>query len=361
VTGFLAGFLISLYQTASEMAPYLLFGFLMAGLLSGVVRPEVVERHLGGKGIKEVLKASAFGVPLPLCSCSVIPMAVSLRRHGASKGSTTAFLISTPQTGIDSILVTFGVLGPVFAVFKAVSAFLSAIFGGGLVSLARTGQVDFKVGQPQFHGGSCGDACAGPDEGGSRLSRIFRYGFVTLPRDISKSLLTGFLAAALIAAVIPDGFFSSLLSNNFFGMLAMMALGIPLHVCATASVPVAAALIAKGFSPGAALVFLMTGPATNAATISAIWHIMGRKTAWLYLLSIALSALASGLLFDAFFRMEGPSGSYGYWEMPEIVNAMSLVALIAVFVYSFVHARLALKKNKGTHSRLAIIKKEGNK
>ncbi len=324
-------FFKGLFLSASEMAPYLLFGFFTAGLLSAFVKTKSIEKHLGGKGIRQVLKASAIGVPLPLCSCSVIPMAASLRRHGASRGATTAFLISTPQTGIDSILVALGIFGPVFALYKAVSAFVSGIIGGALITGLKDEEKEKKINPFAFrdvHSHKKADD-------GKRLSKALRYGFLTLPRDLAKSLLIGFLAAALISVAIPGDFFSRFIGSDFLGMIVMMLVGIPLYVCATASLPVAAALMAKGFSAGAVLVFLMTGPATNAATIGTVWKMMGRKTAWLYLLSIAFTALLSGIVFDLSFKTVKPYAGFSYWEMPQSINTAGLILLFAVFAVSF--------------------------
>jgi len=292
----------------SEMSPYLLFGFLAAGALSVLISPRLIEQHLGGPGFWPVLKASAFGVPLPLCSCGVIPVSASLRRHGASKGATTAFLISTPQTGVDSIFVTFSLLGPVYAVFRPVIALVSGVIGGGMVDLIDPDRLGRSTASA-----TCNEECCTTRKG-HWLRRVLQYGFVVLPRDIGKSLLAGLIIAALISAVItPHGHFSqkleALMGGGIVGMLIMMALGIPVYVCATASVPVAAVLIDRGVSPGTALVFLMTGPATNAAALATIWQIMGRRTVISYLLTVAVMALASGLLLDYIFKA-------GYTEPP---------------------------------------------
>ena len=339
---FVFSFLGAFLEAASEMAPYLLFGFLMAGLLSEFLKADWIRRHLGGHGFMEVLKASALGVPLPLCSCSVIPVSASLRKEGASRGATTAFLISTPQTGVDSILVTLGVLGPVFALFKAVAALASGILGGGIISFFKTDEGK----NPATNGSACD--CEELPEGKKGLSRMLSYGFITLPKDIGKSLVFGLIAAALITALIPDNFFARFIGNNFLGMLVTALLGIPLYVCATASVPVAAALVMKGFSPGAGLVFLMAGPATNAATISAMWKIMGRKTVYIYLAVIGITAVGSGLLFDLLF------GSYSLgkeafraWELPSLVNILSLAILVLVLLKA-----LNPFKRKGTEAEI---------
>jgi len=279
------------------MAPYLLFGFFAAGMLSVLISPKTVEEHLGSRGMWPVFKAALFGVPLPLCSCGVIPVAVSLRRHGASKGATTAFLLSTPQTGADSILVTFSLLGPVFAVFRPVAAMLTGLMGGGVVNIAESEAAAESDAVPQCTA-SC---CTGGDER-SRIVRALVYGFVRLPRDIAPALVVGLLIAGAIAAVVPEDYFADALGGGIVAMLVMMLVGIPMYVCSTASVPIAAALIGTaGVSPGAALAFLIAGPATNAATIATIWRILGKWTAIIYLLTIALSAIGCGLMLDWLF------------------------------------------------------------
>ena len=269
----LVSLLSEFWHVLGDMAPYLLFGFFAAGFLSVLIAAEQVDRHLGGTGLWSVVKATVFGIPLPLCSCSVIPVAASLARHGASRGATAAFLLSTPQTGVDSILVTFSLLGVVFAVFRPLAAFVVGVVGGTLVSLfgAAGGEA------PRGEAVSCHEACCAAGGQRSTVARALAYGFITLPRDIGRSLLAGLVIAGLIAAFVPREIFEGALGTGPLAMGAMMLLGLPLYVCATASVPIAAALIAKGVSPGAALVFLMTGPATNAAAIATVWRVLGRR------------------------------------------------------------------------------------
>lgn len=321
------------WTTLGDMAPYLLFGFLVAGLLTLWVRPEVVERHLGGRGWTSIWKASLLGVPLPLCSCGVIPVAASLRRHGASRGATTAFLLSTPQTGVDSIFVTYSLMGLVFAVVRPVAAFITGLIGGALVDRWNGNGPAAPAPPPR-----CPDECCVTDPRRRRLAGALHYGFVVLPRDIGGALIIGLLVAGVIAAVIPDDFFAGWLSSGLVGMLVMMAAGIPLYVCATGSVPIAAALVGKGISPGAALVFLMTGPATNAATLAVIWKTMGKKTALIYLISLAACALFFGLLLDQLIPFAGLMGSHhhgehGWW--PRWVNDGCALLLLAVLGWSY--------------------------
>lgn len=287
--------LLNLWGTLQEMAPYLLFGFAVAGVLSVVISPDTVARHLGSSGLGSVIRAAIYGVPLPLCSCSVIPVTLTLRRQGASRGAATAFLLSTPQTGVDSIMVTYGMLGPLLAVYRPLTAFLTGVFGGVFVNVSTRNQPDTPP-EPEAPCGCCKNGEHVKPK--NPVLRALRHGFVTLPSDVGGSMLVGLLVAGLIAAFVPDALFEGVLGSGLIGMLAMMAFGIPLYVCATASVPIAAALIAKGVDPGAALVFLMTGPATNAAGIAAVWKMMGRRTALIYLGTTAATAMLAGFVLD---------------------------------------------------------------
>jgi len=322
--------LVDFWTTVAEMSPYLLFGFFVAGLLSVLVSQRMVERHLGGRGMLPVLKASLFGIPLPLCSCGVIPVAMSLHKHGASKGSTISFLLSTPQTGVDSILVTYSLLGPVFAIFRPLMALVTGLVGGGLVdALGRSPESPPEP--PKCSGDCC--AVAKPKR---RFLNAMRYGFISLPRDIGKSLLVGLAIAALISTFVPDDFFVDRLGTGLPAMLLMMVIGIPIYVCASASVPVAAALILKGLSPGAAFVFLMTGPATNAAGLVTIWNTLGRRVALLYLLTVAGCALGGGLLLDSLISsVDIHIASHVHPMGPGLLQHLSAVVLLALLGYAF--------------------------
>ncbi len=329
--------LLEFWLILGEMAPYLLFGFLVAGLLSIFISQKTVERNLGSRGFTATLKAALFGIPLPLCSCGVIPVAASLKKSGASNSATTSFLLSTPQTGVDSILVTYSLLGPVFAVFRPVAALITGLVGGTLVALfdrePKATEATMQV---------CDSGCYPRQTTSRKFAEALRYGFIALPQDIGKALMIGLIIAALMSMALPDDFFAGLLGVGILPMLAMMLGGIPVYVCATASVPIAAALMAKGISPGAALVFLMTGPATNAATISIVWKTMGKRTAFIYLFTVAGSALAAGFLLDYIFSLEGiPSPRQGMQMLPPAVNHISAVLLLAVLGYAWYRAKIS--------------------
>jgi len=327
---FVESIFVDFWATVAEMSPYLLFGFFVAGLLSVLISQRFVETHLGGRGIWPLLKASAFGVPLPLCSCGVIPVSMSLHKHGASKGSTIAFLLSTPQTGVDSIFVTLSLLGPIFAVFRPLAALVTGVVGGTLVDVFEKTAKDST--QPTQ---KCEDECCSTEKHNKKIARGLKYGFVTLPRDIGKAMLAGLVVAAFISALVPDGYFADKLGIGILPMVVMMFLGIPVYVCATASVPVAAALILKGLTPGAALVFLMTGPATNAASFVTIWKILGRKTAITYLATVAACALLGGILLDYIAAgLDFEIITRPHWMLPQAVKYASAVTLLTILAFA---------------------------
>jgi len=283
------------------MGPWLILGFLVAGVLSVCISPAWVERHLGGRGLVPVVKAALLGVPLPLCSCGVIPVGASIRRHGASRAATTSFLLSTPQTGVDSILVTYGLLGPVMAIFRPVAALATGLVGGALVQLlGESDRIDDGETDRIDDGAvpECKESCCDHDAKGNAVVRALSYGFVTLPRDIGVALLVGVVIAGAITALVPEDFLTGHFASGIVAILLMIVVGIPLYVCATASVPIAAGFIVAGASPGAALAFLIAGPATNAATFTTVWKLLGRRTALLFIATVAGSAIGSGLLLD---------------------------------------------------------------
>lgn len=296
--------LIATWRVTQQMAPFMLFGFLMAGLVSVFLSPATVQRHLGKRNVLQTIKAALFGVPIPLCSCSVVPVSASLYRQGAGKGATLSFLASTPQTGVDSIAVTWSLLGPLFAFFRVLIAFISGITAGVGIDLWDKTRSVTPTGPV---------TCASTTEKkGGRLTRIFRYGFVTLPADIGRAMLIGLLLSGMLTALIPDGYFSDKLGPGFLSMLVMMAVGVPLYICSSASVPIAYGFIRAGISPGAALVFLVTGPATNAATLAMITRLLGRRAIIVYLTTITVVALLAGLLMDAVI---------GRYELPTVIAA----------------------------------------
>ncbi len=294
--------------TFVEMAPYLLLGLTFAGVLHVLFPKESVARHLGGNDLAGVAKASLFGVPLPLCSCGVVPTALSLRRSRASRGATVSFLISTPQTGVDSIIATAGMLGPVFAVFRPFAALFMGLVGGVATNiLVKEEEPDAAV----ESGASC-PLCNvtephahGP---GERVKKMAQYAYGDFLDDISLQLLLGIALSGLLSYFLPESFFTQHMPNEFAVMLLMVVGGIPLYVCATASIPIAASLMARGLSPGAAFVFLAVGPATNAATVTLIANAMGRKVIAVYLTVIASCSIIAGYGLNAIAAFTSNAG-----------------------------------------------------
>ncbi len=332
---------VFLHETVSlwmDMAPYLLLGMFIAGMLHLVMREDFISRHLGQSSPAAVLKATLLGIPLPLCSCGVIPVAASLRRDGASKGATMAFLVSTPTTGVDSVLATYSLLGPLFALFRPLAAFMSGLVVGGL-SLLVEGDGKEMVKR----------AALRPLGIGSRLKGALRYGFVDLAREIGGWLLFGVLVGGAISTVLPKGFLRGLGVHPALEALALLGVSVPLYVCATGSIPVAAALIAKGVSPGGALVFLVAGPATNTVTLTFVYSQMGRRALYLYLGSITAISLALGWGLNHLWHSLGspadliaPAGK----TLPQWMRAAAGVVLLGVILLG------RLRKEEGETSEV---------
>ena len=297
---FVIGLLNEIVKTFLEMAPYLLLGLTFAGILHILFTKELVARHLGGHKFSAVVKSALLGVPLPLCSCGVVPTALSLRKSHASDGATVSFLISTPQTGVDSIIATYGMLGPVFAVFRPIAAFIMGIAGGAVTNFFDKGDKAEAI-QDSEQSTAC-KVCIEPlPHTHSFIEKIWsmaKYGYGEFLDDISKQLVVGIVISGMISFFVPDDFFTRYVGNRFLEMVIMIVGGIPLYVCATASIPIAFALMMKGVSPGAAFDFLAVGPATNAATITLIGNVMGKKIVVVYLAVITFFSVIAGYIFN---------------------------------------------------------------
>lgn len=281
-------FMWSLLNVVCEMAPYLLLGFLIAGILHVFVPQGFYRKYLSKDNKLAVLWAALLGVPLPLCSCGVIPTAIGLRNEKASKGAVASFLIATPQTGIDSILATFSLMGLGFAIIRPAAALITGVCGGWLVN-RLVPEDDAAV--------TAGTSCN--VETGNKLWRVLKYAYFKMIQDIGGRLVIGLLVAALIQVAIPDEFFLHFGSQPLLQMLVILIVAVPMYICSTGSIPVAAALIMKGLSPGAALVMLMAGPAVNLASILVVRKAMGRRFTGIYLLVIVVFSILFGLVVNA--------------------------------------------------------------
>lgn len=289
---------VEIYHVFLAASPYIMFGFVAAGFLYVFFPQEKVQALLGRKSLGSILKASLLGIPLPLCSCGVVPAAVALRRRGASRGATTAFLISTPETGMESIALTYGLLGPFMTIVRPIAAFITSTVAGILVNSIDQSPEE----SPPVPACSC---CAGEPTSdkknqswATRTVESMRYVFTELLGDIGHWLLLGIVVSGLILAFLPDGFLAENLGSDWATMFLMLVIGLPLYICASASTPVAAALMLKGVSPGAALILLMVGPATNIATMLVVSREMGKKSAVVYVATIIVCSLLIATVVD---------------------------------------------------------------
>ena len=275
------------------MSPYLLLGFLIAGVLHAFVPSSIYSRYLAGTGLRSVATAAAFGIPLPLCSCGVLPTAVALRRSGASRAASTSFLIATPQTGVDSIAATYSMMGLPFAILRPVAALVTSLLGGLAVGhWERKGSLENIKEQASYEFSEL------PKGLWNKVRETFKYGFFDMMQSIGRWLLLGLVIATLITVLLPDDFFSTYARWPLLNMFIIVLVAVPMYVCATGSIPIAAALMLKGMSPGCALVLLMAGPAANMASMFVVNNAFGRKATIIYLLSIIGGAIGFGVLVD---------------------------------------------------------------
>lgn len=311
-----------------DSSVYILFGILISGLLKMVLNPAAVAKHLGSGRFSSVIKAAFLGVPLPLCSCGVLPAAVSLKKQGANKGATTAFLISTPESGVDSIAISYALLDPIMTVIRPVAAFVTAIIAGFIENIIDwphpiahiAPDVSYPIEDRCLAGATfVSDVRVSPHGLWTKVMTGLRYALVDVWGDIAIWFFGGLVIAGLIMVLIPDELMLKWLDGGFSSMLIMLAVGIPLYICATASTPVAAALILKGVSPGAALVFLLVGPATNITSIAVLVGILGKRGTFRYLLILSCSAILFGLAVDQIYRMAGISPRAVIGEAAELV------------------------------------------
>ncbi|MBK9372486.1 MAG: SO_0444 family Cu/Zn efflux transporter [Holophagales bacterium] len=347
----LVGVFEETYRIVLDSGVFILLGFFLAGILHEFVDTARIGRILGGRDLKSILTAALVGAPLPLCSCGVLPTAVALRKKGASREATVSFLISTPETGVDSVLITYGLLGPVMALVRPLAAIATAV-GAGLLSLVaggRDGGTEAREGDgaavvPGEGSTACADgSCAPPVEAEvqkrglrERVAGIARYAFVTMMDELAFWLLLAFLATGLLAALLPADFFLRFLPWPLLSMVVMAIVGVPTYVCASASTPIAAAMIGKGLDPGSALVFMLTGPATNASTIAVVARMFGRKFVALYLAAIFGVAIGAGLLLNAVIGaglVPAPLApeveARGFWAVVRFLGAFGFLALMA--------------------------------
>ena len=290
----------AIWGLASAMGPYLLLGFVIAGLLHAFIPMSFVSRHLGGEGMGSVVKATLIGIPLPLCSCSVLPVSASLRNAGAGKAPTMSFLITTPVTGVDSLLATWALMGGIFTLARLGTAVVIGLVVGALAALIGISKKEKQAPKPPVP-----PAKISNESLGKRIAEALRYGLWDLPGMIAGSILAGLLIGGLITAVLPPDAVGAYIGTGVLGVLVATAVAVPLYICSTGSIPIAAAMMVSGFTPGAALAFLIAGPATNAVAITTVRKLLGGRIAILYLTVIFIGSLGFALLFDWLIGVTG--------------------------------------------------------
>ena len=356
LTSLIIGIAGATWDIFAEAAPYLFLGFGIAGLLHAFVPDEKIVNFLGASAgkVRSVVNAALAGVPLPLCSCGVVPTAISLQKRGATRGATVSFLISTPETGVDSVAITYALLDPIMTIFRPLATFVTAVSAGILDNLlikdkssapSTLQTIPLATPVDEDDSCSCGGACSIPAPQGQSLSqRIYggiKYAYVELLGDISKWLIVGIVIAGIVSYVIPESMITSYLGGGIGSMFIMLVVGIPLYICATASTPLAAAFIAKGMSPGTAFVFLLAGPATNAATITMVAKFLGKRSAALYLASIGIFSIAFGLLLDFIYLRMGIEASsvvgHASEVLPDDVKTLFAILMLPLIVNGIYH------------------------
>jgi uncharacterized membrane protein YraQ (UPF0718 family) len=346
-----------------EASIYMVFGLLISGLLKVFLDPGMVSRHLGQGRFASVFKAAILGVPIPLCSCGVLPAALSLKKQGANNGATTAFMISTPESGVDSIAITYALLDPIMTVARPIVAFITAAIAGISENLLGYRESSYRATSDlRCPVDGCCDGVDCPPEIHRKHHNLIekmiaglRFAFTDFWGDLVGWFLFGILLAGVITTLIPDDIFSRYLGSGWQAMVLMLAVGIPLYICATASTPIAAALILKGVSPGAALVFLLAGPATNIASLTVLVGILGKRAAVLYVSTIALCAVIFGLLLDQVYAFLGISAAAVAGRASEVMPAWlqwaAVLFLLAMSVKPLTHAlRNKFEKLQARHA-----------
>jgi HflK protein len=375
--GWLLDVLWATWEILKDASVFLLVGFLFAGMLAVLIPAALLTRFVGSSKVKSVLWASTLGAPLPLCSCGVLPTALGLRKQGATPGATVAFLVATPETGIDSISLTYALTDPTMTIFRPIAGIVTAIAAGlatNFFGASRPGTTSThaahgealeadegshhaadQVHQHDHDGGhnhlhdrdSSRQTADGPKSVNSAIDamhRVIRYGFVELFDDIAWWLALGIVLSAVAQVAVPADLLASVWGGGIVSILLMFVLSIPLYNCASSSTPMAAALVLKGLSPGAALVFLLAGPATNLGSIVVLLKVLGRRAVLVYLATVAIVTLAAGLTLNALYSAWGldPRATFGTAAefIPETAKTAAAALLTGLLIASMMRTRV---------------------
>ena len=369
-------FFENFFLLASAMSFYILLGLIIAGILKQIIPSDFVSKHLGKSSLGSVIKATIFGIPLPVCSCSVVPLAKSLQKEGASRGAVQSFLISTPITGVDSIAATYSFFGWIFTIYRVVTSVIIAITVGIIENIFGSKEAikDVQSSDCGCSGDNCEDiksknsftlnnalvkpqvatstfsvapakksedsCCSGSSSCSSEskkvgfsIKSVFNYAFNTLFKDIAKSLLFGLVLGAIFTTFLPKEILSTIYDNRFLTYIMVLIVAMPLYVCATASLPIAAAFVLSGMSAGAAFVFLSAGPATNTVTMGVVAQMFGKKSLAIYVGTIALLSIIFGYIYDTFFGNLEVLKVVKSIEQISYVNIVSTVIMLLLIVY----------------------------
>jgi uncharacterized protein len=328
------------------MAIYVLFGLLFAGILKQIIPDDFVIKHLGRGSVSSVVKATLFGIPLPVCSCSVIPLAQSLKKEGASKGAVQSFLISSPITGVDSILATFSFFGLIFTIFRLISSVIIAIIVGLIQNFVDNDEKLIKEDVPVSSCG-CTSSCSSTAVKKSfSIKAAFSYAYVTLFVDMVKPLFIGLIFGALFTTLAPKEYTSLLFENQILTYIVIMLFSMPLYVCATASLPIAAALMMEGMSAGAAFIFLTAGPATSAITMSVVYKTLGKTSLIIYLSTIGILSFLFGFGFDSFFSDVNILQFDLHNEETSLISQIASLIILFLMAYYLIKPLLFKKKSE---------------
>jgi len=304
---YLREFFVNIFLFTNSIAIYIIIGLFIAGILHELLPEGFIKKHLGKGNFWSLIKSAIFGIPLPLCSCSVVPFIGALRKKGANKGAVLTFTISTPITGVDSILATYGIFGLFFTVYRVITSMILSLVAGFLsIILDKDSKEELALESSCCCNGSC-DVPTVQERRRFSLKRAIEYGFGTLFGDIAKPLFWGIVIGSLIATFVPQNLEIFLKENAAFSYILVLAVAIPMYVCATSSLPIAASLIIAGVPVGAAFVFLTAGPATNAVTIGVVDKILGRRTLFVYLTTVIVGSILFGVFLDWIFNTHGVS------------------------------------------------------
>ncbi len=325
---------------SDAMSFYILLGLLLAGVIKQLIPNDFISSHLGANKISSVIKATIFGIPMPVCSCSVIPLAKSLQKEGASKGAVQSFLIATPITGADSIMATYSFFGWIFTIYRVITAIVIAIITGIVQNYVdkKDKVMQFSMHKPSESTNSCETGCccnASKKNSGFSIKESFNYAYNILFKDIYIGLFIGLIIGGIFTSLLPKELLKPIFEYQFITYIAILIVSLPLYVCATASLPIAAAFLLSGMSSGAVFVFLSAGPATNSVTMGVVASMFGKKSLFIYLGVISVLSIIFGYIFDNFFSNLEVFDIHSHVQEFNLVDTTSTILMFTLMLYHF--------------------------